>query len=333
MVTFTLHNALTRWNLGPFSLAVLAVLVAMAVWYLRADWALAARGRRWSGWRTAAFLGGLLATALAFASPVATLAGTYFQAHVVQHLLLMVAAPPLAALGAPSTLLLQTASRRTKERWLRVLRSGPFALLTHPLTAWALYFGTMFAFFLTSLVNVAMHHMALMDLINVLFLLGATVYWWPMVGVDPIIHWRMEHGARMFNILLGSGVEAFLGVALVNEAHPVASMYTLGSTRSGGALLWVATELITVGAFLPIFFQWMRSEDRAGARADARGARAAGLTVPGALPESPEVAARTRRDGAAPVAAGAARSAWEEAWLARTGSLPTTVAPLRKPPG
>ena len=149
MVTFTLHNALTRWDLGPFSLAVLVVLAAMALWYLRADWALAARGRRWSGWRTAAFLGGLLATALAFASPVATLAGTYFQAHVVQHLLLMVAAPPLAALGAPSTLLLQTASRRTKERWLRVLRSEPFALLTHPLTAWALYFGAMFAFFLT----------------------------------------------------------------------------------------------------------------------------------------------------------------------------------------
>jgi cytochrome c oxidase assembly factor CtaG len=63
---FTLHNALVRWELSPFPLAVLAVVILLAVWYLRADWALALRGRRWPGSRTAAFLGGLFAIDVAF---------------------------------------------------------------------------------------------------------------------------------------------------------------------------------------------------------------------------------------------------------------------------
>jgi putative membrane protein len=100
------------------------------------------------------------------------IAGSYFQAHVVQHLLLMVLGPVLLALGTPSTLLLQSSGRPSKIRWLRVLRSGPFAVLTHPILVWFLYFGLMLVFFLSSLINFSMEHMALMDVINLTFLLG-----------------------------------------------------------------------------------------------------------------------------------------------------------------
>ena len=124
----------------------------------------------------------------------------------------------------------------------------------------------MIVFFLSPLINVAMHHMDLMDAINVLFLLGGTLYWWPMVGIDPIMHWKMNYGGRMLNILLGTGIEAFLGVAILASSHPIASMYSLPSTHSGGALLWVSTEFVTLGAFLPIFIQWMHSEERIASR-------------------------------------------------------------------
>lgn len=303
MVRFTLHNAMTQWDFSLFTLVVLAALVAVGIWYLRAEWSLAVRGRRWPSGRRIAFFGGLLAVDLAFQSPVADLAGTYFQAHIVQHLLLMVVAPPLLALGAPSTLLLQTATRSTKRRWLRALRSTPFAALSHPVSVWFLYYGAMFVFFLTPLINVAMWHMDLMDIINVLFLAGGLLFWWPMVGLDPIVHWKMSYPFRMLNILLGTGMEAFLGVALLNNAHPAASMYTLSSTHAGGALLWVSTELVTLGAFLPIYLQWTRSEDREGRRADAR-AEAVMSAPPTATPRG-------------------ATSAWEAEWMARTGTVPT----------
>jgi len=79
---------------------------------------------------------------------------------------------------------------------------------------------------------------------NVLFFFGGTLYWWPMVGIDPILHWKMGYGARMLNILLASGIEAFLGVAILADSHPAASMYSLASTHSGGALLWTSTEFV-----------------------------------------------------------------------------------------
>ena len=311
-VQFSLHNAFAAWNLSAFPFVVLAVLVAIAVWYLRADWQLALRGRRWKPVRTASFLGGLVAIELAFQSPVATLAMSYFQAHVIQHLILMVVAPPLLALGAPSTLLLQTASRKTKQRWLAVLRSPAFSAISHPVTVWFFYFGVMFVFFLTPLINFAMHHMELMDLLNLGFLFGGTLYWWPMVGIDPIIHWKMTYGMRLLNLLLGSAVEAFLGVAILAASHPEASMYTLGSTHSGGALLWVTTELSTLGGFLPIYLQWSRSEQRAGLRADTHAAQRAAQLEP--------VAAASLRDTSGQHRPPA--SAWEAAWLAKHGHLP-----------
>lgn len=313
-VPFTLHNVLTSWSFSPFPILVDAFLIFLAVWYLRADWALAARGRRWRRTRTAAFLAGLVTIDIALQSSVATFVNFYFQAHVVQHLLLMIVAPALLALGAPSTLFLQTASRRTKQRWLHVLRSWPFAALSNPVTVWFLYFGVMFVFFLTSLINFAMQHMALMDALNVVFLLGGCLFWWPMVGIDPVIHWRQNHATRMIVLLLGSGLEAFLGVAILNESHPEASMYTLAGSHSGGALLWVSVELVNIAAFVPIFLQWVRSEDRLARRVDAHAdleAERAARALETLGEDGPLEPARPRT-----------LSFWEEQWIARRGMVP-----------
>src|SRR5487761_2549573 len=133
-VPFTIHNALTQWDFSPFALSVVAALIGIGYWYLRADWQLARRGRAWHRSRTVSFMAALVSIDIALQSPLATFTSSYFEAHVLQHLLLMVVAPPLAALGAPSTLFLQTSSRSTKERWLKLLRSRTFAVISHPLS-------------------------------------------------------------------------------------------------------------------------------------------------------------------------------------------------------
>ena len=43
-VAFSLHGLLTQWQMSAFPLLVVLLLVAAGVWYLRADWMLAARG-------------------------------------------------------------------------------------------------------------------------------------------------------------------------------------------------------------------------------------------------------------------------------------------------
>lgn len=361
-----LHNLLTAWQWGPFSVAVALAVAGLAVLYLRGDWRLAARGRRWPGQRTLAFMAGLVAVDIALQSPVASFTSSYFQAHIIQHLLLMVVAPPLLALGAPSTLLLQAGSRRTQTRWLSVLRSWPFAVLTHPVLVWLMYFGFMFAFFMSPMLNYAMQHMALMDAINLVFLLGGCCYWWPMVGLDPIVHWKMGYGARIVNLAIAVPFESFLGIAIMSEHSSIASMYTLQSTHSGGALLWAATEIATFIGLVPVFVQWARSEGREAARADARadaraarlaergpdqsqldialaglasGRRAApGLAVPAAASGGPVPA--VPRVGAGSGAANRFRplfqpgnAAWELMWRAKAGHAPSVALKPNSPPG
>jgi putative copper resistance protein D len=287
------HTIVTRWDLGPFPSAAGGVLILIAIWYFSAMAKLGARDRRWPRRRAACFVTGLVAVEVALGSSVAVLAESSFPAHIVQHLLLMVVAPPLLALGAPMTLLLQTSGRTTKRRLLAGLHSGPFAVISHPVVVWFLYYGSMFAFFLSPALGFAMDHMALMDAINLGFLAGATLFWWPMVGLDPIPRWRMGFGLRFLNLLIGIPFESFLGIALLMEAKPVAAMYTLSGTHAGGGVLWAATELATAVALIPMFSQWYRADTRQGARLDARADRReeaaalAGVRAPAAARVTP----------------------------------------------
>ena len=265
----SLHNVLTRWDTSPFALVVLVLVVMVGAWYVQSVWALSARGRTWSGLRTTSFLAGLVLVDLAFQSPVATFTMGYFEAHMIQHLLLMVTAPPLLALGAPMTLALQTSGRRTKVRLLRVLNSRAFKWWSHPVPTAAVYYLAMFAFFLTSAVNVAMTHMWLMDVVNLVFLVAAMHFWWPIVGADNIPHWPMSHGMKMVALLIGVPIESFLALALLSTTRPAASMYTLSSTHGGAAILWVGAEAFTFLALIPVFVQWLRVEGRRTARIDA----------------------------------------------------------------
>jgi hypothetical protein len=155
-----------------------------------------------------------------------------------------------------------------------------------------------------------------------------------MVGLDPNLHWKMGYGARIANLALGVPFEAFLGVAILSQATPIASMYSLQSTHAGGGLLWSATELSTFAGVVPIFLQWIRSDERAGARADARADRAfeaqaiaerAGdvdvRTPPVAIAVASSETGSTTVDRFRPLFQ-PGNSAWEAMWKAKAGYVP-----------
>src|SRR6185312_903483 len=56
---------------------------------------------RFPVWRLLAFGAGLATIFIAIASPLDAFAGLLLQVHMIQHLLLMMAAPPLILAGAP----------------------------------------------------------------------------------------------------------------------------------------------------------------------------------------------------------------------------------------
>src|SRR5262249_35645760 len=87
------------------------------------------------GWRLAAYLTGLVTLVLALCSPLETLAELSFTAHMVQHQLLMMTAPPLLLLGAPLPLILWALPVPLRRRLgALVTRPGPVRRILGTLT-------------------------------------------------------------------------------------------------------------------------------------------------------------------------------------------------------
>src|SRR5579871_3161490 len=97
--------------------------------------------RPWPWYRTALFGGGLFVIVFATESGVGSYDDVLFWDHMIQHLLLLMVAPPLLVVGQPGTLLLH-ASRNPVHTWAkRAMRSRVVSGLTFPAFGVALYVG------------------------------------------------------------------------------------------------------------------------------------------------------------------------------------------------
>src|SRR4051794_10468846 len=103
-----LDSVLTGWRLDP---VVAAGLVIVAGLYLAG----VRRARRWSSRRTAAFLAGLAVMAIALQSGLADGGEQLLSVHMLQHLLVVLVAPPLLLLGAPVALALRSLPRPQRQ--------------------------------------------------------------------------------------------------------------------------------------------------------------------------------------------------------------------------
>ena len=184
----TLDAFLRSWPFDPWLL--ITILVCAGI-YVRGWKALRRRdSRRWHGGHVAAFLGGLAALYLALASPIEPFAALLLQVHMVQHLLLMMVAPPLLWLGAPLFPLLRGLPRSVRVFWAVPLLSSPslrhlFGHLTHPLTALPIFVAVTWLWHLPPVYDLAMRSSGWHYLQHVCFLGAALLFWYPVVRPYP----------------------------------------------------------------------------------------------------------------------------------------------------
>jgi putative copper resistance protein D len=237
-----------------------------------------------------------------------------FSAHAVQHVLVMVVGPMLLAAGAPMTLFLQGSSRRIKVATLRILNSRVFRLVHFPPLVWLVYYGSMYVFFLTPLFGIIMdpQSMVRMDITNVFFLFIAVLFWWPVIAVDPIPAWKLSPAGRAAALMLGVPLNTFLGLTMTQLTRPIASFYSLGSTRAGADFLWGSGEIFSLLPLVFIYLDWIRDEERKERRA-ALSRNNADQSV------LHEHARGGTADGDRPL-----DRAWEESWKRRAGGIPSS---------
>jgi cytochrome c oxidase assembly factor CtaG len=148
------------------------------------------RRGRWHAGHLAAFLGGLVAIYLALASPIEPFADLLLQVHMVQHLLLMMVAPPLLWLGAPLFPLLRGLPRPIRVFWVAPLLSAPtlrrfFSHLSHPLTALVLFVTVTWVWHAPPVYDLALRSSGWHYLEHACFLGTALLFWYAVVRPCP----------------------------------------------------------------------------------------------------------------------------------------------------
>ena len=189
----TLDAFLRSWPFEPWLLAGLGLAAGV---YLRGWLGLHRQNpQRWHAGQLSAFLGGLAVIYLALASPIEPFAALLLQVHMFQHLLLMMAAPPLYWLGEPMLPLLRGLPQPVRTYWgVPLLRSPAlrafFARLTHPAVTLALLVATTWLWHAPGPYELALRSNGWHYLQHACFLAAGLLFWYPVIRPYPSQpHW------------------------------------------------------------------------------------------------------------------------------------------------
>lgn len=269
---------LLTWSFDP-TIQVPLILSALA--YL---WAVRRVNRRHAGHAVpmrfvVAFLAGLATIEMATQGVIGAYDDVLFSDHMIQHLLLMMVAPPLLVMGAPITLALRLARPAVRARvLLPLLHCRVVRFLGHPLVSFLFFAGILWVSHFSPLYELSLENGTVHDLEHLAFLSAALFFWWPILGNDPAPR-RIPHPVRLVILLMQMVQGAFLGVAILNAPRPLYAHYAglhlswitpLADQQVAGAIMWVFGGLIFFGAAMVVLYQWMQAEDAATVRLDAR---------------------------------------------------------------
>jgi putative copper resistance protein D len=244
-----------------------AGLIAVAAIYLKAARQLRARGAAWSAQRTAAFLIGLFLLFVALGSGLATYDDTSFPAHVVQHVLLMMAAPPLLVLGRPVALAAQASSRLVQRRIVQMSQSQVVRGLGGWF-GWSLYLVGMWVYFLTPVFTFSLHNQPFHAGVHVASVALGYFYWQSIIGLEGSTGPRFT--TRIVGILAAMAAEAGLGFTLIAMTEPIANGFTLSATHLGGQLFLVGSMMASGCGLALVLYHWAEADQRRVLRLEAQ---------------------------------------------------------------
>jgi putative membrane protein len=247
-----------------------STLLGTAIFGALYVWGITTARRRWNlgppagRLRIAAFVAGLLLLLVSVNGPIHDLSDDYlFSAHMLQHLLLTMAFPPLIIFAIPGWLL----EPLVRPRWVQ--RLGRF--VAHPIMAGLIFTVVLSAWHLVPVYDLMMQDHDVHIIAHLLFIIAAFIMWWPVMSPLKEVP-RLPHGLAMLYLFLVS-VPMQIPAALITMSDtPLYRWYvqaprTFGLTpledqRIGGLLMWIPGNLWLFGAIAVLFFLWNREQER-----------------------------------------------------------------------
>lgn len=270
------HDVWRAWNWEPFTLTA---LLAGGVLYgrgLYTVWRQAGVGRGIEKWRAAAFFAGLLALFVALLSPLEGMANVLFSAHMAQHLLLLLVAPPLLLVGRAHLALVWALPVRTRAapaRWMRQPSTigRLWRLLSKPPLVWLFYAMALWIWHLPPLYQAALRSEGIHILEHATFFGAALLLWWTLV------HCHLRGSARsygmgillLFTTALHGGLLGWLLTFTSQVWYPAYvetasrwGMTALEDQQLAGAIMWAPAGLVYALAAMVLLGAWLRGMDR-----------------------------------------------------------------------
>ena len=289
---FSLLSLITVWQMDWMFTGVAALF---AVLYLMGLARLRARGDHWPLSRTIFWLAGCLALFWVMSGGAAAFGRVRFDAHMTQHMALMVIVPPLLVLGAPVTMLSRAAtprndgSRGMREWILAILHTRYAAVVSSPPIAGFLFAGSLVLFYFTPFFTWAMFEHVGHLLMTVHFLLAGYLFAWVIIGIDPAQK-PISPVLKLVTLLVTLTFHAFFGIAVVSATWLIGGdWYTLlnmfpraeleRQQFAGGSIMWGISEVPTAFYALIAGIQWSRSEERAARNYDRKAERDGGAEL------------------------------------------------------
>jgi putative membrane protein len=208
------------------------------------------------------YLAGVLCLLIALEGPVHELSDRYlFSAHMVQHMLLIYAAPPLMLLGLPGWLVRPA---------LRLPGLLPLArALTKPIPALILFNVVFSVYHIPLYYNAVVTDHNLHISAHLLFIALAVITWWPILSPLPELP-PLSYPLRMLYVF-GQTFSGFVvGSFITNsrtllypfyaDAPRVWGLSPMDDQKLGGLIMWVIGGVYLLLVFSAIFFAWARAE-------------------------------------------------------------------------
>ena len=266
-----------RWEV-VLPLAVLGYL------YFRGWKGLRQRGSRQSASprRLAAYWTGLFLIFLALVSPIAPLSQYLFSVHMVQHMLLIMFAPPLLWLANPMPVFLWALPRPQRRHWgLGIF--GPQAAfrrylkaLTTRKIAWMAFIAIYIGWHDPNLYSLALAYPRLHDVQHLTYFAAAMLYWWHVTNAGPRIHGRFSFPSRLVYLLSAVPVNMVTGLAIAFAKVPMYAYYrtvpryfslsVLDDQRLAGMVMWIFGNMMLIYAALVFVARYISQEERKTAR-------------------------------------------------------------------
>jgi cytochrome c oxidase assembly factor CtaG len=243
--------ALLSW---PLDWRVTAVLLATAAIYVR-GWM---RGRRLRQTaedknRLAAFLSGTCALFIALESPLDTFDSLFLSAHMTQHLLLMMVAPPLLLLGDPRLPLLRGLPRSLVKEGLGPFLAWPLLrkferFITFPVVTWLAFALSTLIWHVPFFYELALRRPVWHGLQHACFFWTGILFWWPLVFPSRWPRWT-----AIPYLLLADGLNTAISAFFVFSdrlLYPSYAVVRLAATSAmqdqaaAGAIMWVPGSIV-----------------------------------------------------------------------------------------